>query len=577
MLLIATLAACRAPARAPGRPASPHPASPQASHRFAVATVPPQYAIAGSSDAWVHASFQVQQGFERLILVDGSASPAHAAVVPPLDLGAVAPPAPQGPPRRAHLVVATLQEAVDASRGGDVIAVMPGTYQGFVMDKRPGVRQGQYIRMVALGPPGAVKINRAPSGTGDPRWMAYFRTAQYVIFEGFHLVGQSRPGEPTPDTPWAGVFLDGNFGESGEMAHHIALVRLLSHHHARWGMHSTDTHTVLVQDSFFGFSGSQHGAYVSDGSDDYVIRRNVFIANHQAGLQCNLDPAASFEELLEHPAMRHLAPIQNDRAWVERALAEATRHFGAGNFPDGRGVNFIIEDNVIHGNGKGGAAGLNFASMSHSLIQNNLVYGNHAHGIAQWDDANDFDAPFRDFDDVHAAHVDGPEDLPMFGCQQNVVRHNTVLLAQPGRAALQARNGSWGMVAYNNIAINDAGPSLEIFDTSYYRLEAGHNVVRTVDHAGKASRLRSLAVRLPAADTRQGFTVARIARELVAPSDQPWAVLSGDWWTPHPQRPDFRPKSSSRALVRGARRDQMPPRDLLGQPRTTAAPGAFTP
>jgi hypothetical protein len=349
------------------------------------------------------------------------------------------------------------------------------------------------------------------------------------------------------------VFLDGNFGESGEMTHHIALVRLLSHHHARWGMHSTDTHTVLVQDSFFGFSGSQHGAYVSDGSDDYVIRRNVFIANHQAGLQCNMDPAASFEELVKHPAMRHLAPIENTRAWVGRALTAATRHFGAGNFPDGRGVNFIIEDNVINGNGKGGAAGLNFASMSHSLIQNNLVYGNHAHGIAQWDDANDFDAPFRDLDDLHAAHVHDPEDLPMFGCQQNVVRHNTVLLAQPGRAALQARNGSWGMVAYNNIAINDAGPSLEIFDTSFYQLDAGHNVVRTVDYAGKASRLRSLAVRLPgASDMRQGFTRARIARQLVAPSEQPWAVLSGDWWTLHPQHPDFRPKPSSRMLVRGA-------------------------
>jgi hypothetical protein len=581
MLLIATLAACRPAARAPGHPVAPQPIAPRpvtppAPHRFAVATVPSQYVIAGSSDAWVLASFQVQQHFERLILVDAGATPARAAVVPPLDLGAAVPAPAQGPPRKAHLLVATLQEAVDASRGGDVIAVMPGAYQGFVMGKRPGVGQGQYIRMVALGPPGAVKIDRPAPGP-DPRWMAYFRTAQYVIFEGFHLVGQSKPGEPTPDTPWAGVFLDGNFGESGEMAHHIALVRLLSHHHARWGMHSTDTHTVLMQDSLFGFSGSQHGAYVSDGSDDYVIRRNVFIANHQAGLQCNLDPAASFEELVEHPAMQHLAPIQTSRAWVERALAEATRHFGAGNFPDGRGVNFIIEDNVINGNGKGGAAGLNFASMSHSLIQNNLVYGNHAHGIAQWDDANDFDAPFRDFDDLHAARVHGPEDLPMFGCQQNVVRHNTVLLAQPERAALQARNGSWGMVAYNNIAINDAGPSLEIFDTSLYQLEAGHNVVRTVDYAGKALRLRSLAVRLPAADRRQGFTVARVARELVAPSDEPWAVLSGDWWTLSPQRPDFRPRSSSRVLVRGARRDQMPPRDLLGQPRTAAALGALTP
>jgi hypothetical protein len=574
MLVCASLAACH-PVPAPAQP-SARPRG-RTGARFAAAEVPSQFVIAGSSDAWVHASFEVQARFERLILVDGSATPARAAVVPPLDLDAREPAPAQGPARSADVVVATLQQAVDVSRGGDVIAVMPGEYQGFVMGKRPGVGPGKYIRMVALGAPGAVAITRAAPGD-DARWMAWFRTAQYVIFEGFHLAGQSQPSEPAPDTPWAGVFLDGNFRESGEMAHHIALVRLLSHHHNRWGMHSTDTHTVLIQDSLFGFSGSQHGAYVSDGSDDYVIRRNVFIGNHQAGLQCNMDPIASFQELVAHPAMQHLAPIANHRAWVERALAAATKHFGAGNFPDGRGVNFLIEDNVINGNGKGGAAGLNFASMSHSLIQNNLLYGNHAHGIAQWDDANDFDEPFRSPDAQRVARFQGPSDLPMFGCQQNVVRHNTVLLAQPERAALQARNGSWGMLAYNNIAINDAGPSLEIFDTSFYRLEAAHNLVRSVDYTGQALGMRALAARLPEdAQTRTGYTRALLARHFVAPGEQPWAVLAGDWWQLNPQRPDFRPKSSSRLLSRGARRDQLLPRDLLGRWRTTPALGALAP
>lgn len=578
MLVYASLAACH-PVTEPAHP----PAQPggEPGRRFAVAEVPPQYVVAGSSDAWVHGSFAVQERFDRLILVDGSATPARAAVVPPLDLDlgldAAVPTPAVGPARTADVVVATLQQAVDLSRGGDVIAVMPGEYRGFVMGKRAGVGPGKYIRMVALGAPGTVKLTRAEPGD-DPRWTVWFRTAQYVIFEGFHLVGRSQPGVPGPDTPWAGVFLDGDFRASGEMAHHIALVRLLSHHHARWGMHSTDTHTVLIQDSLFGFSGSQHGAYVSDGSDDYVIRRNVFIGNHQSGLQCNLDPIASFKELVAHPAMRHLAPIVQDRAWAERALDAATRHFGAGNFPDGRGVNFIIEDNVINGNGEGGAAGLNFASMSLSVIQNNLVYGNHAHGIAQWDDDNEFDEPFRSPDAQRVEHFRGPEDLPMFGCQQNVVRHNTVLLAQPERAALQARNGSWGMLAYNNIAINDVGPSLEIFDTSFYRLEAAYNLVRTVDYTGPATGMRALATRLPEdAQTRTGYTRAMLARHFVAPGEQPWAMLVGDWWQLDPQRPDFRPKRSSRLLARGARRDELVPRDLLGRWRTSPALGALAP
>lgn len=577
ILVIAALAGCRAaPAGPASRAAAPGGSQQPARASVAVATVPPGFVIAGSSDVWVQESFRVQPGFDRLILVDGSDTPARAAAVPPLDLNRPDPAVPRAPERAADLVVATLQEAVDASRGGDLIAVMPGAYAGFVMGKRPGVGQGAYIRMVALGPPGAVKITSA--APGYPRWMAYFRTAQYVIFEGFHLAGQSQPGAAAPDTPWAGVFVDGNFRESGEMAHHIALVRLLSRHHVRWGMHSTDSHTVLMQDSFYGFSAEQHGAYVSDGSDDYVIRRNVFLGNHQAGLQCNMDSIASFEELLAHPDMRDLGPMEPTRAWAERTLRAATARFGPGNFPDGRGVSFIIEDNVINGNGAGGAAGLNFASLSHSLIQNNLVYGNHAHGIAQWDDANPFDEPARTPGVTRAARFRGPDDLPMFGCQQNVLRHNTVLMARAGRAALQARNGSWGMRAYNNIAINDLGPSLEIFHTSLHGLEASHNVVRTVDYQGPAAGLRSLAGILPEGEhTFTGYTRARIADELVAPGQAPWAVLAGDWWQLNPERPDFRPRPSSALLVGRARRDQLPARDLRGAPRTAAAIGALAP
>lgn len=582
--MTAALAACRPAPAGPGARASATPgrSQPPAAVSLAAATVPPGFVIAGSSDVWVQESFRVQPRFERLILVDGSATPARAARVPRLRLdrpGPAAATAPAGagaPERAADLVVATLQEAADASRGGDLIAVMPGEYAGFVMGKRPGVGQGAYIRMVALGSPGAVKITRA--APGHPRWMAYFRAAQYVIFEGFHLAGRSQPGAPAPDSPWAGVFVDGSFRESGEMAHHIALIRLLSHHHARWGMHGTDSHTVLMQDSLYGFSGAQHGAYVSDGSDDYVIRRNVFVGNHQSGLQCNMDSIASFEELLAHPDMRDLAPMEPTRAWAERALRAATARFGAGRFPDGRGVSFIIEANVINGNGAGGAAGLNFASMSHSLVQNNLVYGNQAHGIAQWDDANPFDEPFRAPGVTRAADFRGTGDLPMFGCQQNVVRHNTVLLASAERAALQARNGSWGMRAYNNILINDLGPSLEIFHTSLHGLAASHNVVRSVDYVGPVAGVHSLAAILPEGeDTATGYTRARIADELVAPGLAPWAVLDGDWWRLNPERPDFRPRPSSTLLVRRARRDQLPARDLLGEPRTAAAIGALAP
>ena len=562
-----------APAAAPGPTAAPASA--------AVATVPAQFVVTEDADEWVRQSFQVQERYDRLILVDAGKRPATGARIPPLDLhtpsARAAPPA-SGPVREAELVVDTLQEAVDASRGGDLIAVMPGTYGGFTMDKRPGVGPGKYIRMVALGAPGAVKITGASAH--EMNAMASFRTAQYVIFEGFHIAGTSRPGAPAPDTPKAGILLDGNFGESGEMAHHIALIRVLSHHHNKWGMHSTDTHTVLMQDSLYGFSGKEHAAYVSDGSDDYVIRRNVFIGSNASGLQCNMDSHASFEELIKHPDMRHLAPIEPTRAWVLRALRAATERFGEGNFPDGRGVNFIIEENVINGNGQAGASAFNFASLSRSLIQNNLLYGNLSSGIAQWDDANDFDEPFRSPGPADADQFQGPDDLPMFGCQNNVVRHNTVMMSRAGRPALQARNGSWGMRAYGNILINDAGPSIEIWNTSLYQLDSGYNVVNRIAYEGSAEGMRPLARTLPEdGHTTAGYTQERIAAELVRPGDAPWAVLDGDWWQLAPARPDFRPRPGSALLAGSARSEHAPPRDLRGAERTagSAAIGALEP
>lgn len=562
----AALAHTAQPAR---RQPPPAPASP-------TAAVPAQYVMTEDSDQWVEQSFQVQERYDRVILVDASGAPARQVAIPPLTFAADPAPA-AAPPRAAEITVKTLQAAVDMSRGGDLIAVSPGTYRGFVMGKRPGAGPGKYIRIVALGPPGATRIEHATMQ--DPRWMAWFRGAQYVIFEGFHLIGQSRSGEPAPDTARAGIFIDGNFRQSGEMAHHIALLRVASYHHRRWGMHATDSHTVLMQDSFYGYSATQHGAYVSDGSDDYVIRRNVFQGNHWAGLQCNLDPDASMQELAAHPSMHALHPLEPNRAWVEETLAAATERFGDGRFPDGRGVNFIIEDNVLTDNGRGGAAALNLAAMSRSLIQNNLIYANHAHGIAQWDNDNSFDADYRVLAQGEPGPARPPAALPMFGCHENLIRHNTVLMANPGRAALQARNGSWGMRAYNNILINDSGPSLQIYENSRYGLEVGPNLAGALSYVDAADQPAPAPPELLSSVDALvlGYTQARIAAEFVRPSQAPWAVLDGRVWRRSPSSPDFRPTPTSSVLVGRAHRDHMPPRDLLGRARTTATLGALAP
>ena len=117
--------------------------------------------------------------------------------------------------------------------------------------------------------------------------------------------------------------LDGDFGRSGKQTHHIAIIGNFSHNHLKWGLHSTDTHTVLIQDNLFALSALEHSAYASDGSDNYVIRRNVFFGSRSSGLQCNIDTVSSFHELLKHPAFRDY----RDKAQLPAHLLREVRRF----------------------------------------------------------------------------------------------------------------------------------------------------------------------------------------------------------------------------------------------------------
>ena len=366
--------------------------------------------------------------------------------------------------------------------------------------------------------------------------MILLQGAHHVIVQGFDIAGAATnaPGAPGLLGPSAGILIDGDFVHTSKLAHHIAIVGNFSHHHRAWGIHSVDSHTVLVQDNLFAASGREHAAYFSDGSDDYVIRRNVFFGSNACGLQVNVDPLASLEKVASHPAIGY-PPMQPTRAWALGLLAVATRRFGENAFPDGRGFNFLIEDNVINGNGRIGGAGINLAGVRESLIQNNLIYGNASAGIAEWDNGNAFDAAARSPGPQTAADVTGPDALPIFGCSDNVVRNNTILSAVRGRAALLVGNGSWGTRAYDNVLVNDAVPSVELRNTSIWRFEARHNVLGQVTYEGPAAAMKSLATSLPdGAGSVTGVTRSALAPSFVRPGDEPWVVLEGTWWKTQP-------------------------------------------
>jgi hypothetical protein len=372
--------------------------------------------------------------------------------------------------------------------------------------------------------------------------------------------------------------LDGDFGRSGKQTHHIAIVGNFSHNHRKWGLHSTDTHTVLIEDNLFAMSAQEHSAYASDGSDNYVIRRNIFFGSNASGLQCNIDSVSSFHELLKHPLLKSYRKEEPTREWALGLIKLATEKFGANNFPDGIGVNFIIEDNVINGNGKAGGGSLNLAGLQHSLIQNNLLYGNFNHGIAQWDDANPYDERYVDPGPQSPDQVRSSEDLPLWGCHSNLIRNNTVLMNNRGRASMQSRNGSWGTVMRNNIFINDQPSSIEIFNTSILGLDARFNVINTLSYTGMPEELKRLAVALPEGpDSSIGVTREKAASEFVRYGDEPWVLIEGNWWRLNPNRPDFRPKADSKLLANRGDTGQLPPHDLLGKKNRRAFIGALSP
>ena len=117
------------------------------------------------------------------------------------------------PSRRynVYAVFRTLQEAADAAHGGDLVAVMPGSYAGFVLEDKPSAGDGRYIHFKAMGQPGDVVIDRA---SRNPDWMILLRATHHVIIDGFNLAGHNAP-ELDPLSPRAGIMLDGDFGLTG--------------------------------------------------------------------------------------------------------------------------------------------------------------------------------------------------------------------------------------------------------------------------------------------------------------------------------------------------------------------------
>lgn len=230
---------------------------------------------------------------------------------------------------------ATLQHAVESVAPGDAIVVGEGEYAGCRIE-RSGTAAAWITLQAAAG--AAVRIttpgpnNRHGSNIEVETW-AGEGTVAYWILQGLEVSG----------APGWGIDVRGN---ETAPSHHI-VVRYNRVHDNGWATGSTGIFLAFVDDAGIEFNESyhngEHGIYCSNSGDRPVVRGNVLHHNAGCGLHMNGD--------------------------IEMG--------GDGVISDG-----LVERNIIYGNGAEGGAAINMDGVEKTIVRNNLLYDNHAGGIA---------------------------------------------------------------------------------------------------------------------------------------------------------------------------------------------------
>lgn len=260
----------------------------------------------------------------------------------------------------------SLQHAADNVGPGDYVIVQPGNYWGFQI-----TTDGKPDARITFHALPGVQID-APNPENNLDGIN-LEGADFVTIEGFHMADMPRAGLRSVNND--GVILRGN----------------ASDHNTMWGILTGWAENIIIENNVVSRSQVEHGIYVSNSADGAIVRNNVVWGNNDSGIQFNAD------------------------AYLPG---------------DGIHSNNLIEGNVVYGNGRGGGAAINLDGVQDSIIQNNLLYDNHATGIV--------------------LYVGFAAD----GSKNNLVANNTVVMADDARWALLMENGSDGNTIVNNILLN---------------------------------------------------------------------------------------------------------------------------
>jgi len=260
----------------------------------------------------------------------------------------------------------TLQYAADIVSAGDSVLVLEGNYVGF--DIRTNGYQNSQIVFKAIE--NNVVINQRNNVTPDG---VNIENADWIEIHGFNVVNQPR----------AGIRI--------VLSDFVVIKNNYCHNNYRWGIFTGFTDDITIDKNTCSYSEDEHGIYVSNSSDRPIIRNNHSFNNNGCGIHMNGDISMGGDGIIS---------------------------------------NAIVEGNIIHDNGYGGGSAINMDGVQESEISNNLIYNNHATGIAMY-------------------KIDGGD-----GSKNNKVFNNTVIQPSDGRWNILVVDGSTGNTLYNNILIN---------------------------------------------------------------------------------------------------------------------------
>jgi len=261
---------------------------------------------------------------------------------------------------------ATLQYAADLVSAGDSVLVLAGNYVGF--DIRTDGNQNSPIVFKAIE--NNVLIDERNSTTPDG---INIENTSWIIIDGFEVADQPRAGIRAAVSDF--IIVRNNY----------------CHNNQRWGIFTGFTDDLTIENNTCSYSTDEHGIYVSNSSDRPIIRNNHSFNNNGCGIHMNGDISQGGDGIIS---------------------------------------NAIVEGNVLHDNGYGGGSAINMDGVQDSKIFNNLIYNNHATGIAMF-------------------QIDGGD-----ASKNNKVYNNTIIQPTDGRWDIIAVNGSTGNTLYNNILIN---------------------------------------------------------------------------------------------------------------------------